>query len=214
VLGGFFSGLDWLLDKITPDFDFGKKEEQVPSTKYQRESQQGYLPPGVGIGAGGPDIFKSLISLKSLDALLYYFTSGQFDVDAMKGAATPEESFESMINILKNLEIFSPYEEGEGIFSFILDPIREFFESLGLGGTAEDGTQPTSYLGDSVSDLVTATQQLNETGVMTLNLEINSDTQLTLDSQVIGTAVKQFVYEEMLKREGASSSATTKTFTM
>ena len=109
---------------------------------------------------------------------------------------------------------FSPYEEGEGIFAPILDPIRDFFEGLFGGGTDATTQQPTSYLSDSVADLASATQQLHDTGQLQLVLEINSDTRLTMDSQIISTVVKDFVYEEMLKREAASSSSTTKTFTI
>jgi len=208
MLDGFFTGLDWVLDKLTPDF--GKKEEELPKTTGQGALYSPAYAPPKGLG----DIAKSLANIKSWDDLVYYFQSGRFGEDAMRGAATPEESFENVIKILQGLEMFRPYEEGEGIFAPLLDPLRDILESLGLGATTEDGTQPTSYLGDSVADLVTATQLLNETGQLALTLEVNSNTNLTMDSQVIGTAVKQFVYEEMLKREGSSSSATTKTFTM
>lgn len=155
-------------------------------------------------GAGGADIVESLVGLKSLEALVAYFTSGAFHDDAMKGAASPEESFTRIIEALQSLELFNLYDEGED--GGILDKLRDLFTGGG------DGTQPTSYLNDSVSDLVTATQQLNETGQLQLALEINSDTRLTLDSQIISTVVKTFVYEEMLKREAASSASTTKTF--
>jgi len=161
-----------------------------------------------GGGAGGADIVEGLKGLKSLEELVAYFTSGGFYDDAMKDSPDTTTSFNKVLEILQGLGDFSPYgEDGEG--PAWLDSIRDLF---GLNTEQPDGQG--NILSDSVSDLAMATQQLNETGQLALTLEINSDTNLTLDSQVIGVAVKQFVYEEMLKREGASSSATTKTFTM
>ena len=159
--------------------------------------------------AGILEALNAILSMNSFDDVYAYFNSGGFHDDMMKGSADPGEVFHKLLKIFEGLELFNLYDEGEegGILSNIAEAIRSLF----TGG--EDNTVgPTSYMNDSISDLVTATQQLNETGQLQLALEINSDTKLTLDSQIISTVVKNFVYEEMLKRESAMSASTTKTF--